>query len=121
MADKEDYHLQKVGFTSPRGERVQVTRQQNTGHFLYERLTVAAWDMCSVSAAERETAQGPLFPQRLLLTACKYGPCVCLNVHVCVDMCKHVHIHQGYVYPHTHQSVIFCLYTYNKNTNSIRV
>lgn len=39
MADKGDYHLQKPGFTAPRGERVQVTHQQNMVGFLYGLLT----------------------------------------------------------------------------------
>lgn len=46
MADKGDYHLQKVGFTSPRGERVQVTHQQKVVGFLYGLLTSTKSGTC---------------------------------------------------------------------------
>lgn len=57
MADKGDYHLQKVGFTTPRGERVQVTHQQNTVGFLYGLLTSTKPGTCvpSLQAERVET------------------------------------------------------------------
>lgn len=57
MADKGVYHLQKVGFTTPRGERVQVTHQQNTVGFLYGLLTSTKPGTCvpSLQAERAET------------------------------------------------------------------
>lgn len=66
MADKGVYHLQKVGITTPREERVQVTHQQNTVGFLYGLLTSTKPGPCvpSLQAERAETlpAKWPLFP-----------------------------------------------------------
>lgn len=72
MADKRDYHLQRVGFTTPRGERVQVTHQQNTVGFLYGLLTSTKPQTCvpSLQAERAETlpAKWQLFLLRLHLS-----------------------------------------------------
>lgn len=97
MADKGDYHLQKVGFTTPRGERVQVTHQQNTVGFLYGLLTSTKPGTCvpSLQAERVETLpeKWQLFLLRLHLsvTEYKYGPCVCVfawahTAHVCAHI-----------------------------------
>lgn len=39
MADKRLHHFQKEGITTPREERVQMTRQQNAVGFLWRSLT----------------------------------------------------------------------------------
>lgn len=71
-ADKRDYHLQKVGFATPRGENVQVTHQQNTVGFLYELPTSTKTGTCvpSPQAEAEETlpAKCPLFLPRLDLS-----------------------------------------------------
>lgn len=72
MADKGVYHLQKVGFNTPRGERVQVTHQQNTVGFLYGLLTSTKPGTCvpSLQAERAETlsAKWQLFLPRLHLS-----------------------------------------------------
>lgn len=72
MADKGDYHLQKVGFTTLKGERVQVTHQQNTVGFLYGLLTSTKSQTCvpSLQAVRAETlpAKWQLFLLRLHLS-----------------------------------------------------
>lgn len=79
MADKGVYHLQKVGITTPREARVQVTHQQNTVGFLYGLLTSTKPGTCvpSLQAERAETlpAKWPLFP--------RHTECVWLNVHTC--------------------------------------
>ena len=72
MAHKGDYHLQKVGFTTPRGERVQVTHQQNPVGFLDGLLTSTKPGTCvpSLQAERAQTlpAKWQLFHPRLHLS-----------------------------------------------------
>lgn len=69
MADKGDYHLQRVVFTQPKGERVQMTRQQNAASFLYGLLTFTKPETCvpSLQAESEKTlpAKCQLFLFRL--------------------------------------------------------
>lgn len=91
MADKGVYHLQKVGFTTPRGERVQVTHQQNTVGFLYGLLTSTKPGTCvpSLQAERAETRpqSGNCFLQRLHVSAYDW-----IMVRVCVWMCMHMYV-----------------------------
>lgn len=99
MEDKGVYHLQKVGFTTPRGERVQVTHQQNTVGFLYGLLTSTKPETCVPSPqaerAEILPAKWQLFPPTsasecvCVRLEYKYGPCVCVTcVLKCANLCS---------------------------------
>lgn len=112
MADKGDYHLQKVGFTTSRGERVQVTHQQNPMGFLYGLLETTKPQTCvpSLQAERAETrpAKCRLFFPRLHLSVydcIQNMVCVCLCVWMCmckcVDMCKHEYVNTSQQV-HTH-------------------
>lgn len=78
MADKGDYHLQRAVFTQPKGERVQMTRQQNAASFLYGLLTFTKPETCvpSLQAESMKTlpAMCQLFLLRLHPSVHNYKP-----------------------------------------------
>ncbi len=52
MADKGVYHLQKVGFTTPRrGEGASDTSTKHSGLPVWAPDIHKAWDMCSISSS----------------------------------------------------------------------